>query len=399
MKTPTNLIIVSGIVVVAALVFGGLRMWSLNRTALGGDRPELDGGIYSEAVTKGGLKYLVPPDEVYESGLNADSNPALNEPKYDNVITADESVADELNGIAIEVDGQAYFYPVQIMNWHPIVNDTLGDTPLAVTYSTLTGSAVVYQGYVNPAEATGEVRVFKDSGKVYNNALLMEDTRGLLWNQTSGQAIIGDEVGQKLEIYPSRFMTWAEWKDENPGGLVLSFDTGYERDYTRHPYAAYETSPAIYFPLNHLFPRIPPKQVVYRVDHGDQSVTFTAKFLPFQAEPNETLGEGDDVLPVVAFYDAPTNQIRVYDRRVGDQTLTFERTEDSGWKDQETGTEWSFEGVGLNGRHEGEQLTEIPVTRHYAFANFAMFPNTLVSANDIIPQVDASDEGTTLEIE
>lgn len=41
-------------------------------------------------------------------------------------------LADNEPVIAVEVGGEARAYPVQILMWHEIVNDTVGGVPVAV---------------------------------------------------------------------------------------------------------------------------------------------------------------------------------------------------------------------------------------------------------------------------
>jgi len=397
MKKQTNFILPVVLVVIAALAFAGWRMWGAEKGA-GGSWPELAGGVYAEPVTSGGLKYLVPPDEIYDSGLEPEDRPALVDPNMDDVITADTKLADDLEGIAVTVGNQQRFYAFQILNWHQLVSDEVNGEPLWITYSPLTGSAVVYSGHAD--RTTGERHGFTDSGKIYNNALLMTDYRGTLWNQTSGQAIVGEEVGQRLEIYPSTVMSWATWKDLNPGGLALSTDTGYARDYGRHPYASYETSPAIFFPVNHTLANIEPKDLVYRLDISaadPQPVVFLGRYLPGQEDANETTSAEAEQQAVVAFYDEDQDVVRAFTRLQGGRTLTFEQ-KGNVIADKETGSRWSPEGVAVAGELRGEALQELSLTRHYAFAHFAMFPQSVISGAELLPDELPELEGEVLEI-
>ncbi len=379
---------------VVLLVIVGLFVW--RAWGLGGmntrNWPELQGGVYTEAVRFADMDYLVPPDEVYDSGLGKDGHPRLLEPSMNDSTTMDEKLIDEVRGLAVEVNGIATFYPFQILNWHEVVHDTVAGKPLLVTYSALTGSAVVYEPTVDGVE-----RRFGDSGKVYNNAsLLYDESSDTLWNQTSGQAIAGEDAGKKLTVYPSVVMRWDEWREAHPDGLVLSDETGYIREYGRHPYGGYETSGGIFFPVNNLTAEmLSLKDVVYRVDHGDEVGIFSQKYLSFQKEPNLMLGEGEDALAAVAFMDYDTFTTRIFDRQIGEQVLTFEREGKATIRDKETGTTWSLEGVALRGELAGQRLTLLPSSRHFAFAHYAMFPNSLLSGQDqteVTDQVEEAEE-------
>lgn len=396
MKKPSNFVLVGVGAMLVAFGFAGWRMWG-NQMSFNRAWPELNGGVYNHSVEYQGLEYLVPPDEIYESGLTVDDRPGLINPAYIDIASADTKLADDLQGIAVSVGSTHRFYPFQILNWHQIVSDDdVNSQPLRITYSPLSGSAVVYSAWVNDAQE--EQHIFTDAGQVYNNTLLLEDGYGTLWNQTTGQAIVGKTVGQKLEIYPSTVMTWALWKDNFPTGLVLSTETGYARDYGRHPYASYETSPGIFFPLNYVHPGVGPKDIVYRLDHQDLNLAFLLRYLPMQTDPNVILGDGDEALEAVAFYNGKLNTARMFNREIsGDRTLTFAYSKGI-LTDNETGSRWSPEGVALSGELRGTALEELPVTRHYALAYFAMYPESLISGIELIPTSKAIDEAEVLEI-
>ncbi len=394
MKNQTRYLLPVVVIILSVLAFAGWRMWGGDQENAG-QWPALDGGAYAEAVKHEGLKYLLPPNQVYATGLTPEDRPALNLPKMVDIATADARLADELEGIAVTVGTAQYFYPFQILNWHEIVNDDLNGQSLAITYSPLSGSAVVYRATA-PGE-TGEVYQFSDAGKTYNNTLLMTDTRGTIWNQTTGQAVIGEEVGQRLTVYPSAVMSFATWKDLYPSGLVLSTDTGYARDYGRHPYANYETSPGIFFPLNHTYGLLEPKALVYRVDFEGQSLVYVKTSLAKQADLNSLIGNGETDLFVVAFEDTAADLVRVFDRTTAAGVLTFKLTEGK-LVDDQTGSRWSPEGVAVAGELKGTVLTEIPVTRHYSFAHFAMYPASMISGEDVLKPAVEAPEGQDVEI-
>jgi phosphatidate phosphatase APP1 len=46
--------------------------------------------------------------------------------------------------IGITVNGESRAYPLKLMNVHEVSNDTLGGVPIAVTYSPLCDSAVIF---------------------------------------------------------------------------------------------------------------------------------------------------------------------------------------------------------------------------------------------------------------
>lgn len=60
-----------------------------------------------------------------------------------------------------------------------------------------------------------------------------------LWSQLKGEAVSGPLTGTKLEILPSTLTSWKKWREAYPETQVLSFDTGYSRNYDSDPYLSY----------------------------------------------------------------------------------------------------------------------------------------------------------------
>lgn len=76
---------------------------------------------------------IVPPEEILSGGPPKDGIPALLKPKFLTVSRADFlEPGDKV--IGLEIAGKAKAYPIKILNWHEVVNDTLGGIPLVVTF-------------------------------------------------------------------------------------------------------------------------------------------------------------------------------------------------------------------------------------------------------------------------
>ncbi|MBQ36141.1 MAG: hypothetical protein CME04_07100, partial [Gemmatimonadaceae bacterium] len=87
--------------------------------------------------------------------------------------------------VGVEVDGDARAYPVQILNFHEIVNHTVGDRELIVTYCPLTASGIAFEG--------GET--FGNTGGLFNNNMVMYDrTSRSFWSQM-GLSVIRTDNG------------------------------------------------------------------------------------------------------------------------------------------------------------------------------------------------------------
>lgn len=84
---------------------------------------------------------------------------------------------------------------------------------------------------------------FGVSGLRYNSNVLICDQTESLWSQIRRQAVTGPLSGSRLETLPSTLTIWRKWLKEHPQTEVLSFDTGYNRDYSQDPYQDYYQSP------------------------------------------------------------------------------------------------------------------------------------------------------------
>lgn len=96
------------------------------------------------------------------------------------------------------------WYSYNILNWHEIVNDSIDDTYFAVTFCPLCGSAIVYD-----RDISSGVTTFGVSGKLYNSNLLMYDRDSeTLWSQSRGEAVVGEKLGEKLDIIDADMISW-----------------------------------------------------------------------------------------------------------------------------------------------------------------------------------------------
>lgn len=204
---------------------------------------------------------LIPHDKIFGGGPAKDGIPAIDNPQF---VTAKESndLRDSDTVLGISYQGITKAYPVNILNWHEIVNDRFNGLPVAITFCPLCGSGIAYL-----AEIDGTAHTFGVSGLLYNSDVLLYDRQTLsLWSQLMAQAISGPLKGQRLQSIPLSHTTWQDWKTRHPDTLVLSPDTGYARDYRNSPYADYINSPQLMFPVTKTSKRYHPKEQVLGIE-------------------------------------------------------------------------------------------------------------------------------------
>lgn len=211
-------------------------------------------------------------DEVVWGGVRVDGIPPLVDPAS---IPADE--AGWLRGdepvFGLALGGEARAYPLRVLDWHEMADDTLGGVPFALAYCTLCGAGIAYDRRVGE-----RVLTFGTSGLLMRSNKLMYDreTRSL-WNQMTGEPVIGELVGSGIElaVLPIVLTTWGAWRGRHPETSVLSLDTGHERRYELGAaYGDYFGSAETMFPVPSDADGATPKERVFVLRDGPRSVAF-----------------------------------------------------------------------------------------------------------------------------
>jgi hypothetical protein len=198
---------------------------------------------------------------------------------------------DEVLAIVVKDNNTQKVYPYSILVWHEIVNDTIGNSPIAVTFCPLCGSAVVYDRNL----PNGEASQFGVSGYLLESNMIMYDRQTeSLWQQSTGKALAGTYLSETLSLVNFQLLSMAEVRELHPSAQVLSRNTGYNRDYDRNPYSGYEESEGFYFAPSVQDNRYPSKDIFVAFKIGGAPVS-----VPFQSlEENgsyETTVNGSNV--------------------------------------------------------------------------------------------------------
>lgn len=224
--------------------------------------------------------------ELYQGCEARDCIPSIDQPKYTDVASVDFLADDELV-LALEINGDARAYPAKILNYHEIVNDYIGGEPVAVTFCPLCGSGVAFDRRID-----GEEVSFGVSGVLHDNDLVMYDrTSNTLWQQITGEAIMGEKLGQHLTILPMTMVEWGEWKATHPDTQVLTLDTGFGMDYNNDRYTQYIENDQIYFPVGNTSSVMHPKTVVHGIDAGELHFAINEKELKEKGTATVQVGE------------------------------------------------------------------------------------------------------------
>ncbi len=212
---------------------------------------------------------IIPVNKILSGGPPRDGIRSIDKPKFIAANKADYlKPADRIMGIT--VDGESRAYPIRILNWHEIVNDSINGKAVAVTYCPLCGSGMVYS-----ADFDGKPHQFGVSGLLYNSDVLLFDRETeTLWSQILSKGISGKLVNRSLDVISSAHTSWGTWKKAHPETKVLSTDTGFNRNYSRSPYGDYDKGPETYFPVAFRSKKYHPKERVLGITLNDQHKVY-----------------------------------------------------------------------------------------------------------------------------
>ncbi|MEX1155603.1 MAG: DUF3179 domain-containing protein [Chloroflexota bacterium] len=331
--------------------------------------------------------HSVPFTEIISGGPGKDGIPALDASQYERVgdvtwLAASEPV------IAVEINGEARAYPIQILIWHEIANDTLADIPIAVTFCPLCHTAIVYDRRLD-----GAVHQFGVSGKLRHSDMVMFDrATESWWQQATGEAIVGTLTGSQLEFLPSQLMGWQQFAGRYPEGTVLSRETGHNRSYGSNPYIGYDdidTSPFLLDDVTLLDGRLSPKLRVLAVALGDEAAAYPFPDLAVERVVNDEVG---GVPLVILFWPGVVSGLggdtvaggdevgsaAAFVRQLDDELLDFEAAGEGAMRDRQTGSTWDFTGLATDGPLTGRQLEPVAADSPFWFAWAIFRPETRI---------------------
>ena len=332
-------------------------------------------------------RHTVPYTDILSGGPPKDGIRAIDQPKYVSVDQADEWLEPREPVILLEVDGTARAYPLQILMWHEIVNDTLADVPVAVTFCPLCNTAIAFERWVGDSQVT----TFGTTGRLHFSNLIMYDRlTETWWQQATGEGIAGEHAGDRLSFLPATIVAWEVLKETHPEADVLSRETGFPRSYGFNPYEGYDDvdeSPFL-FRGPRTPGQLPAMARVITIDLNGEAVAY-----PFtELEKVHVINDAVGGTPVVVFWQAGTasaldsgviaqgrdvGTADTYSRELDGQTLTF-HFDGKSFSDEQTGSEWTVLGRAVSGPLAGKQLPPVVNVNHFWFSWAAFRPETRI---------------------
>ncbi len=359
-------------------------------TACSGTRPSSSGAAGSNSKAQffweePGVEHesLIPLGEIISGGPPPDGIPPIDRPTF--IAPAKATWLDRQEPVLVlDIADDARAYPLQILLWHEIVNDTVGGRPVTVTYCPLCNSAIVFDRTVK-----GEVTTFGTSGRLYNSDLVMYD-RGTksLWPQIMGRAVVGPLIRTELEVIPSGVTSFADFRAAHPDGKVLSRDTGFDRSYGTTPYERYDSTDDPFLFSGKVDSKLPAiaRVIGVRTPEGAKSYSIDAlRRLGALAAVNDRIGDTE----LVVFFkrgtrstlDAPlvarskdVGSSGVFSRRQGSRVLSF-HADGERFTDEQTSSTWDIFGRAVAGPLRGQRLDRLDKVDTFWFAWAVFVPD------------------------
>ncbi len=347
-------------------------LWSAAPTAYP-DYAEFKAALYEQIDPRfreyfaGRPRTAIRLDEIRWGGVWRDGIPPLENPKMIPASAASYLAGDDIV-FGVAIDGDVRAYPKRILAWHEMFRDRIAGRPLNGVYCTLCGSMILYDVTVN-----GVHHVLGTSGFLYrSNKLMYDHATKSLWSTLTGTPVVGPLVGKDIELKTLHIVTttWKEWRKRHPRTLVLSLDTGHQRDYGEGAaYRDYFATDRLMFGVPKLDDRLPNKAEVLALRSAGnprEQLAISAEFLRANRVHHDRLGGQD----FVVLTDA-SGANRVYESR----GVRFASWDGETRALDRQGRTWTLTEDRLEG--PGSQaLARLPAHRAFWFGWYAAYPAT-----------------------
>ncbi len=329
---------------------------------------------------------IIELTELIPGGPPRDGIPSIDNPKFITVVEADGTYTDNAPVVQFEINGDVRAYPLDILTWHEIVNDVVGGVPVAITFCPLCNTAIAFERQIG-----GIIPEFGTSGLLRRSDLVMYDRiTETLWQQIGGKALVGDFVGAELNLLAAPIVSWGQFKEAFPDGIVLSRDTGFVRSYGSNPYTGYDdinNTPFLF--AGKLDKRLSPFERVVTLDLGNEFVAYPFILL----EDVRAFQDTRQGREIVVFWTPGTSSALdtraieegrevgatgVFVRELDGQLLDFKPNpdDDQTFVDEQTGSVWNIFGKAIAGPMNGAGLEPVVHANHFWFAWAAFQPDT-----------------------
>ena len=215
---------------------------------------------------------------------------------------------------------------------------------------------------------------FRLAGINNQNFLMRDEETGTYWQQISGRAIYGPLSGRSLTLVASDELSFAQWKAEEPGGLVANDVAAFVPEYASEDWdSKMRKTPTV---LSYRERGMEPRDLVLGISAFGASRAFRYDVLL----RNKLVMEHVGTEPVMIAVGPDDESLRVFRRRIPGvkEAPQFYRPVHAAvapgeaaaaamFMDDATGSGWNFQGCAVSGRSKGVCLERVDAIKDYWF--------------------------------
>ncbi|HLK28881.1 MAG TPA: DUF3179 domain-containing (seleno)protein [Puia sp.] len=268
--------------------------------------------------------------------------------------------------IGVEINGEAKAYPIQIIGYHHQVRDTIGGTPVIVTYCTVCRTGRAFSPIV-----AGKNETFRLVGMDHFNAMFEDSTTKSWWQQATGIAIAGPLKGSALNEIPSKQATLATWLREYPNSVILQRDTFFNRHYDS--LADYDNGTIGGSLEKRDSASWKMKSWVIGITHRQYAKAFDWNELVKEKIIQDSLPNA----PVIIVLEKDTASFHTWNRTVNGDVLQFNKNINAEiFTDENTHSSWNMNGECIDGTLKGQKLKPVQSYQEFWHSWSTFHPNT-----------------------
>jgi hypothetical protein len=270
--------------------------------------------------------------------------------------------------IGIDIHGESRAYPIQIIGYHHQVKDTVGNTPVMITYCTVCRTGRVYFPVVN-----GKLEKFRLVGMDHFNAMFEDETTKSWWQQATGIAIAGPLKGTHLEEIPSHQSSLASWMRLHPTSTILQPDSNFKEDY--HDLANFDKGTI----KGHLEKRDSASWKMKSWVVGIKTNGFEKVYDWNDLLKDDMIEDTVGRQPVLLVLEKDTSSFHAFSRVLQGQTLSFSLDKTlSQLTDTNTHSIWNLNGYCISGPFKDNQLETLAAYQEFWHSWKQFHPNTTI---------------------
>jgi hypothetical protein len=289
------------------------------------------------------------------------------QPRKKSFIAAEKDTAREDRLVlGVVINGEAKAYPLEIIGYHHQVRDSIGNTPVMITYCTVCRTGRAFSPFVK-----GHIESFRLVGMDHFNAMFEDMTTKSWWQQATGVAVAGPLKGEALKEIPTRQVALDVWLREYPQSGIMEPDTFFKKQYNH--LAGYDKGTI----NNSLEKRDSlswkPKSWIVGVVHDQASKAYDWNMLTEKRVIQDSI-EG---IPIVVALENDTVSFHVFSRLVDSTVLDLQRMQgDTLLSDRNTGSSWNMDGLCIKGSMKDKRLAAVQAYNEFWHSWQTFHPGT-----------------------